>query len=895
MTKKIYLLDVAGYLFRSYYALPRMTNLKGESTHALYGFIRSILKVFKDFEPEYVAAVFDGPHNKRQRTEIFADYKSKRVAAPEDLPHQMAWAQDFCRIYGIPQLSIEGVEADDTIGSITKWIVEHGFEVYLCSGDKDLCQLVSENVWVLQTHKDNLLLDASRVEELYGVPPNLITDYLALVGDQSDNIPGVAGIGPKTAVALLKEFGSLENLLANATHVAGKKRQEILLQEADIALLSKRLAVIDCNVKIPLNEEFFELQAPSNKELMDFYGYMNFNALIKEIPQDMTEQNQTLQSAEQLILQAQYELVDTEDALMHLNEQLQNAPEVCFYTETTSLNPFLSKLVGIGFAISKAQCWYIPANGQLGRDRLISFLKMIFCNKKIGFITHDAKFELHVLRRCGIKISNLIFDTMLGSYLLHSHTHRHSLEHLALLHLGYTKLPVKNLVEKSGNMTMEDLPVEEVKDYCCLDVDLILQLKIKLKDELEERHLLKLMHTLELPLIHVLAEMEHRGIYVDLPYLRAMSQEVGLLIEAYEKEIYQLAGEEFNLNSPKQLSQILYEKLEIKSLKKTATGQASTNADVLEALASQYPIAAKLLEYRTIEKLRTTYINKLPDEINPHTHRIHCTFNQTVAATGRLSCQDPNLQNIPIRTEVGRRIREAFKPQKEGWSYLAADYSQIELRILAHLSEDPQLMQAFLNNEDIHAYTASLILNVPLGEVTKEQRHQAKAVNFGIVYGQQAFGLSQELGIGMKEAAAFIEAYFLRYKRVREFLEECKVQSRRTGKSVTMTGRERSIPDMHSKNPGVRNAAERLAINTPLQGSAADLIKKAMLNVENRLTQEQKLSYMILQIHDELLFEVPDFELIDLQSLVKEEMERVFLLKVPLKVDIAIGKNWKEC
>jgi len=895
MNKKIYLLDVAGYVYRSYYALPRMTNSQGESTHALYGFTRSLLRIIKDFNPEYIAAIFDGVDNKKLRTEIYADYKSTRAKAPEDLPHQMMWAQEICRLYGIPFLSIEGVEADDTMGTIVKWAAGHGFESYLCTGDKDLCQLVSDHVFVLQTHKENLLLDAKKVEEVYGVPPRLIVDYLALIGDQSDNIPGVPGIGPKTAVSLLQQFGSLENLLANVLQVPGKKKQELLLQESEMALLSKRLAIINCNVDIPIEPEFFRRKETLEGDLIAFFRRMNFNALLKELPQPASADKQ------QPILDVQvrnvdYQLVDDEKALQALGTELEKASQVCFDTETTDVNPILAELVGIGFALEAGRAWYVPVNGELGLERVVRFLKPLFANPKIGFYAHHAKYDLHVLQNYGIKVANLSFDTMLASYLLHSHSHRHSLEHLAMHYLGFTKTSIKNLIEKDGKkITMAEAPIHDVKEYCCLDVDLTCQLKERVEDELNQRQMMSLYKKLELPLVKVLLHVERNGIYIDVPYLKEMSTEVAGLIAQLEQEIYALAGEEFNLNSPKQMGHILYTKLGIKAGKKTATGQASTNADVLEFLAREHPIAQKILDYRTLEKLRSTYIEKLVHDINPATHRIHCTFNQTMAATGRLSCQDPNLQNIPTRTEIGSRIRQAFKPEKSGWSFIAADYSQIELRILAHLSEDPQLITAFCNDEDIHAYTASLIFNVPLKEVTKQQRYQAKAVNFGIVYGQQAYGLAQEVGTSVKEASLFIDAYFKRYHRVKEFIEECKAEARLKGKTVTMLGRERLIPDMNSKNSVMRNAAERLAINTPLQGSAADLIKKAMLDVDALLLKEQKLGFMTLQIHDELLFEVPDFELMDLQHSIKKMMENVFTLKVPLKVDIAVGKNWKEC
>lgn len=891
MGKKLYLIDVAGYVYRSYYALPRMTNADGQSTNALYGFIRSFLRIVKDFSPEYAVAVFDGPDNKKGRTEIFADYKSNRMQAPEDLPHQMEWAFDFCRLYGLPQLSIEGVEADDTIGSIVEWNRTKEFEIYICTGDKDLCQLVSENVFVLQTHKENLLLDAKGVQEVYGVPPHLIVDYLAIVGDQSDNIPGLPGFGPKTAVSLLQEFGSLDNLLANITKVTGKKKQETLLQYSDTALLSRRLALIHSGVAIPSEEMFYKMGTPDVNALMQFYRQMDFKTLAKDLSTLELFQELPSKEEEKKPLQVyKKQIVENEASFAELMLALYKAESICFSTVASSDSPMQSKLLGIAFKVSLGTTWYLPLNENRELDsKFVDALKELFARSDLFFCGHHCKFDLHALATMEIEVAKLSFDTMLASYLINSHSHRHTLEHLAYEYLDIAPEQAKKKPKGS------ELTLEEACKEGCTEADLIFQLKDPLFNELKKRELLPLFEQMELPLVKVLAKMEKRGIYIDLPYLGAMSTEISVEIKSLEKEIQELAGHQFNLNSPKQLGEVLYEKLGIKIGKKTATGQASTSAETLELLAVDYPIAKKILEYRSLEKLRSTYIDSLPEEVDAKTGRVHCSFNQTMAATGRLSCQNPNLQNIPIRTEMGSRIRQAFCPQFPNWSFLAGDYSQIELRLLAHLSEDPQLLKAFHNDEDIHAYTASLIFNIPIQNVTAAHRYQAKAVNFGIVYGQQSYGLSQELGISVKDASHFIEAYFERYKRVKEFLEECKKSARETGKALTMYGRERQIPDMNSRNQNLRTAAERLAINTPLQGSAADLIKLAMLEIDRRLDKNSMRSFMILQIHDELLFEAPDDELKMLTCEVTQAMQEVALLKVPLKVDIAIGKNWKEC
>ncbi len=590
-----------------------------------------------------------------------------------------------------------------------------------------------------------------------------------------------------------------------------------------------------------------------------------------------------------------YKLVDDEESFKELLEKLQKEKEICFDTETTHQNPMLAELVGIGFCTEEKKAYYVPVNGNLGLERVLKGVKPLFENTHIGFFGQNVKYDVHVMGNYNIHVKNISFDTILASYILESHSRQHSIENLALNRFGKVKIATESLVGKGiKSITMREVPIPQVCEHCCEVADYTFRLKQLFEKELKERKLDKVFYKIELPLLQVLGRMERHGIYLDLPILEKLGVKVIAEIQQLEKEIHILAGEEFNINSPKQLSEILFTKMGIAAPKKTATG-LSTNADVLEELSEVHPIAKKVLEYRTVEKLRSTYIESLPHEINPKTHRIHPTFNQWIAATGRLSCTEPNLQNIPVRSELGREIREAFRPEKAGWSYLSADYSQIELRLVAHFSEDPNMLEAFRNNEDIHTFTAATILGIPIKEVTKVQRFHAKAVNFGIIYGQQAYGLSRELGISMEQASDFIKKYFQRYKRVQEFVEHSKEKARQTGKAVTATGRERAIPEINNKNGQIRAAAERLAVNTPLQGTAADLIKLAMIRIDEILEKQKKLGYMILQIHDELIFEIPDFEIIDFKSLVKENMEGVFKLKVPLIVDINVGKNWKEC
>jgi len=883
---KLYIIDASGYLYRSYFAIRGMTNAQGESTNALFGFIRSVKKLIKDFDAKNVVAVFDGPKSISKRKEIYSEYKANREETPADLRYQIGWAQEFCDLIGIPKLVVPNVEADDTMGSIAIWGKEHFSEIYLCTSDKDMCQLVNDKVFILNTFKENLVLDAKGVEDVHGVRPDQIIDYLSITGDSSDNVPGLPGFGPKTAVALLKELDTLDEILAHPEKVPGKKKQETITLEKDNALMSRELVTIDTAVEFPRKSEFFTTSSPDLSHLKKFYSKMNFNTLLKEI-----EKLQGPAEEENV----EYVLVDDENSFRELLQHLSLQKEICFDTETTHEIPMRAELVGIGFCTEAGKGWYVPVNGKLGLELVLEGVKPLLTNPKIGFYGHNVKYDWHVMKNYDIDVKNLCFDTILASYILNTHSRRHSLDALSLDYFGKVKIPLKELIGTGAKaITMREVPIEKASEYCCEDVDYTFRLKERLAEELKERKLEKLFQKIELPLLPVLARMERNGIFLDVPCLEKMTVEILEQIQELTKEIYTFAGEEFNLNSPKQLSQILFEKMDIKPIKKTTTGY-STNAEVLETLAIEYPFVKKILEYRTLEKLRSTYLEVLPHQVHPKTHRIHPTFNQSVTATGRLSCQDPNLQNIPVRTEVGRKIREAFRPEKPQWSFLSADYSQIELRLLAHFSEDPKLLQAFQEGMDIHAHTAATVLKISESEVSKEQRSRAKAVNFGIIYGQGAFGLSRELGVPMREAADFIETYFKTYTKVKDYIEFCKEKARKSGKAVTLTGHEREIPEINSTNGQLRTAAERLAVNTPLQGTAADLIKLAMIAIDDQLDREGLLGFMVLQIHDELIFEIPDHEILTFETLVRKNMEGVLKFKVPIIVNMTLGKNWGEC
>lgn len=889
----IFVVDASSYLYSAYFAIRNMTNSKGESTNALYGFIRSLIKLRKDFKPTHMVAVFDGPNNGKKRLEIYPEYKAHRQATPQDLRYQIERAKTFCKLMGIPFLSIPDVEADDVMGSIAQFAEQYE-HVYLCSGDKDLCQLVNERVSILNTYKDNLIIGPEGVEKIHGVPPHLIVDYLAIIGDTSDNVPGVPGFGPKTAAKLLQKFGSLDAILKDPSLISEPKKKEIFLENSQLADISRQLVTLDTAIDIPHEMQFYALHEPTYSELVEFYQSMNFMSLLKELDSHKP-------SAPKLPEITNYRLVDDENSFKDLLTTLSKEKSICFETETTSAHPLKTELVGIGFGIEPENAWYVPVNGKLGLDRVLQGIKPLLENPNISFYSHNVKLDLHAMANYGIEVANVGFDTLLASYLLNSHSRQHSLETLTLEHFEKTKTDAAALLGKGKHsLTMKDIDADKLAAYSCESVDYTVRMKLLLEKQIEERHLHQLFYDLELPLLRVLASMERYGLFLNVPFLSTLSTFINTQIVQLREDIFALAGEEFNLNSPKQLI-LIFEKLNIKTFKKTPKGQMRLDSEVLDSIKDKYPIASKLLEYRSLEKLRSTYVETLPEEINSQSGRIHCTFNQSVAATGRLSCQDPNLQNIPVRSDLGRQIREAFCPQKEGWSYLASDYSQIELRLLAHFSEDPILLHAFTNNEDIHAHTASVIFNVPLNEVSKQLRYQAKAVNFGIIYGQQAFGLAQELNIDVKVAAEFIEMYFKRYTRVKEFIESCKEQTRRTGKAVTLTGRERLIPEILSKNGMLRAAAERLAVNSPLQGTAADIIKMAMLEAAKlfpfplKPLSPPEVPGMVLQIHDELIFELPDSQIDEVKEIVRKTMEGVVQLKVPLVVDIIVGKNWKEC
>ncbi|MFY7843268.1 MAG: DNA polymerase I [Rhabdochlamydiaceae bacterium] len=865
---KIYIIDAVNLIFRSYFAISKMTNEEGLSTNALYGFIRMMNKFMDQFQPSHVVAVFDGANNRSKRTAIYPAYKSHRQKMPEDLYYQIENSIKFCELRKIPYICEPDYEADDVIGGVCKWAEEADFEVFICSGDKDLCQLVSDKTSVLHLHNDNLMINKDGVKEIYGVYPHQIVDYLALVGDASDNIPGVEGFGNKTVIKLLEKAGSLSYILEHPEVIEGDKKQKTFIAQKELALISQRLASLDLSVNIPKIETFYRLSSDISNELMLFYQKMNFKSLMKNIK---PEEDETMSNLD-------FSLVDS----LHLWETFcldsQKSSFISLQVKSFSLDGKENSILACALSKDKIYIFDLEQH-PLYFEKLIIFLS-VFSHP---IVAHDFKGVWHTLKLKEIRKKDQNFDTMIASYLLRADIPKHTLSHLA-----HNKLQIHLPTQQ------DKLDLVSIYRNCAEESYVLFSLKEKLEDELTSNHLLDLFYQVEMPLISVLWRMEHSGIKLDVDKLKDLEKEFLKELDHLTEQIHSIAQTKFNLNSPKQLSQILFDKMGIKPIKKTQTG-LSTSAQVLEELSTQSPIIPLILQYRSLEKLRSTYTAGLIQQIHPASLKVHCTFNQSVTATGRLSCQNPNLQNIPVRTEEGLKIRQTFIPSLTEYSFFSADYSQIELRLLAHLSEDTELMKAFHDRIDVHNYTASLMFNKTIEEVTPSMRHQAKAINYGILYGQQAYGLAQTAKINYSEAQEFIKKYFLRYPKVHEYLESCKEQARKDGFVRTITGRLRPLPDILSKNSMLRQASERLAINSPLQGSNADIIKQSMIEIDDYLIKHPQKGKMLLQIHDELLFETPDEELICFSSFVKDKMETVVSLKVPLVVDISFGKNWGEC
>ncbi len=885
-TQTIYLIDGTAYIHRAYHAIRGLTNSKGLPTNAIFGFARMLLKLMEDYTPQFGAMCFDakGP---TFRHKIYQDYKANRPPMPDDMAVQIPYIKEVTAGFNLPIFEMSGYEADDLIGTLALMAVRAGFQVIMVTGDKDFMQLVNDNARIWDPMKDKII-DKQTINDSFGLVPQQMIDVMGLSGDASDNIPGVPGIGQKTAVGLIQNFGSLEDVYANIDQITRKKQKENLIQFKDQALLSRQLVTINCKVPLDFNPQSFELAPPNSDHLAGLFKDLEFRQLQRQFPQQADLSNKN------------YQLIDNSETLAKLIRRLEKVDLMALDTETTSLNPMAAQLVGISLAIEPHQAFYIPCGHtydgirkQLDADTLLHSLMPILTNPDIGKVGQNIKYDWLVLARHGVDLKGVVFDTMLASYLLNPSKRAHNLDQIALDFLDHKTISFKEVTD-NGKINFDEVPIESALPYACEDADITLLAQTVLAPKLEELKLTKLFNDVEIPLVGVLMAMEMRGICVDQDQLRGLSRDFRQQLAQIETQVYRLAGEEFNLNSSQQLGHILFDKLKLPVQKKTRKKTAySTDVDVLTALAPLHEIPALVLNHRTLAKLKSTYADALIGMVNPNTGRIHTSYNQTVTATGRLSSSDPNLQNIPIRTAEGRKIRKAFIPP-ENWWLLSADYSQVELRILAHYAKDDILIQAFRKDEDIHARTATEVFQVFPQMITNELRRHAKVINFGIIYGMSAYSLSKQLDISQKMAQTYINNYFDRYKGVKQFIDQTIADARQSQKTSTLLGRIRLLPDINSANHNVRRFAERIAVNTPIQGTAADLIKVAMIQMNHALKQRHFQSAMLLTVHDELVFEVPPNELEPMQHLVKEIMENVWDLEIPLKVNVKWGRNWDE-
>jgi len=887
MTKTIYLVDASTFIHRSYHAIPPLSTKSGRPTNAVYGFVATLNKLLRERKPEYIALAFDakGPNF---RHEIYEDYKANRPPMEPDLIAQQEPIREIIEALGLPKLEVPGLEADDLIAALAVKSRQEGFKVVIVSGDKDFYQILASDVSMYDPNpKKEKTVSLETLQEQYGLAPEQFLDVQALMGDSIDNIPGVPGVGEKTAVKLISQFRTLENLYENLDQVKGDKLRATLSENKTAAFLSRDLARLKTDADLGVSPQNLTPKNPDQEALRRLYQELEFTKFAAELGPART------------ISYEDYHLVRDEAAFQNMLAELASADRLAVDVETTSLNPMQAKLVGLSLAARPGRAFYLPvghqalSGPQLDRIEVLESLKPLLEAEKPPKAGQNIKYDYIVLARHGLNLRPIGDDPMVASYLLDPGSGGHNLERLARIYLDHDPIKYEDVVgdKKHG---FETVSPESGYEYACEDADLALRLAQVLRPKLEENGLLDLYEQVELPLIKVLAEMEMTGVKLDVDQLRDLSKELTGRLTLIEQRVYALAGHEFNINSPKQLGEVLFDQLNLAPGKKTRKKSGySTDVEVLTELAAQHELPAEVLNYRTLSKLLSTYVDALPQLINPATGRVHTSFNQTVTATGRLSSSDPNLQNIPVRTEEGRRIRAAFVPEP-GRLILSADYSQIELRVLAHYSEDAGLRQAFLAKEDIHTRTAAEIFNIFPEMVSPEMRRQAKAINFGIVYGLQAFGLAKQLGIDRKEAQGYIEEYFKRYAGVKRYIDDTLKEAKKTGYVTTLLGRRRALPELRSKNYQARSMAERMAINTPIQGTAADLIKLAMLRVDQALKKKGLKAKMILQVHDELVFEAAEDEIEETARLVRREMEGVFTLSVPLVVEVNFGRSWAE-
>jgi DNA polymerase-1 len=949
--KRLFLLDAYALIFRAYYAFinRQMFNSKGMNTSAVFGFTITLEEVLKNYNPTHIGVVFDPP-SPTFRHKIFTAYKANREETPEEIKKAVPAIKEIIDGFNIPVIEIEGFEADDVIGTLAKQAAIKGFNVFMMTPDKDYAQLVSDNIFMFKPKKSGenpAVLGVKEINDLFQTKnPLQVIDIMALWGDSSDNIPGAPGIGEKTAKKLISEFGSLENLLENVEKLKGKQKESII-HFRDQIMLSKRLVTIDTNVPVQFLEKDFEMKGIKKDKLKNIFQELEFRTIAErilssertetskettEIKKEITEKDleksdiksektkikETSASSQGSLFSGErnaegtgylsdyetiktkehkYHICDTKEKIRELSYRLAQLDAFCFDTETTDINPHLAELVGIAFSFNPTEGYYVPLpQDQNQTQDLLKNLIPVFQDRKILKVGQNIKYDLQVLNNYNIIPGGKIFDTMVAHYLMQPEL-RHNLNYLSESYLGYKPVAIEELIGKKGSEqgNMRDVPLGIISEYACEDADLTWQLYLILRDRLSKEGLQKLADSIEFPLIQVISDMEIAGVTLDTSYLKNYSVQLTGEINQLEKEIFKYADQEFNISSPKQLGEILFDKLKIsKETKRTKTKSYSTSEEILLELIDKHPVIPKILEYRSLTKLLSTYVDALPKMVNPRTGRIHTSFNQAIVATGRLSSNNPNLQNIPVRDAKGREIRKAFVASGPDYLLLSADYSQIELRIMAHMSKDKNIINAFRNNEDIHLATAAQIYNVPLSSVNREMRTRAKTANFGIIYGISAFGLSQRLHISRTEAKDLIDGYFRSYPGVKKYMDDIIGIAREKGYVETLLGRRRYLHDINSHNSFVRGFAERNAINAPIQGTAADIIKIAMINIHKKIKDNGLLTRMIIQVHDELVFNVYKPELEKITGIVKKEMENAYPLDVPLVVDTGTGNNWLE-
>ena len=921
-SKNLFLLDAYALIYRGYYAFiknPRI-NSKGTDTSAILGFMNSLFEIIRTQNPDYLAVAFD-KGGSVTRSEMFEEYKSNRDKTPEPILVAIPYIKEILEGMKIPILEKEGFEADDIIGTVAKDAEENNFKVYMVTPDKDFAQLVSHNIFLCKPARMGNSMEIWGVDEVKDKfeveSPDQVIDYLGMMGDSVDNIPGLPGVGDKTAKKFIKQYGSLENLLQNAHEVTGKLGEKII-ENKELGVLSKKLAKIILDVPIDYNLDEFKLSDPDKEIVLKVFDELEFRRIketffkifgtnssqIEEkgaevVQGDLFSETYNLESNKDSLNDSKsiYQRIESFEELKLLVEKMMKQEIVAFDTETEGLNALETDIVGISFSWQKGIGYYLPVkNNKSVHEKSFEILKPFFESTEIIKVGHNIKFDIQVLHKYNVKVSSPIYDTMVAHYLINPDM-RHNLDTLSESYLNYSPISIESLIGKKGKnqISMRDVSIDKITDYASEDADITLQLKSIFDKEIEVNNLGKIFYDIEIPMINVLSEMETEGIKIDTSYLEKLDKEFEEDLEKLKKEIFKKSGEEFNLNSPKQLGEILFDKLKLVSKpKKTKTGQYSTSEEVLSSLANDHKIIEDILEWRSLDKLQNTYVKSLPNEVSSLTNRVHSSFNQTVTTTGRLSSNNPNLQNIPIRTANGQKIRRAFIPRGSDYILMAADYSQIELRVIASMSNEKNMIDAFVNNQDIHTMTASKIYNVDPENVTREQRGNAKTVNFGIIYGVSAFGLSQQTDLNRSESKVMIDNYFLNYPGLKKYMSDQIDFARNNGYVETIMGRRRYLQNINSQNNMLRSSSERNAINAPIQGSAADIIKIAMININSELKKQSLKSKMLLQVHDELVFDVHKSEKDQIKDIVKTTMESAVKLKVPLKIDLEFGKNWLE-